>query len=261
MMSKSSPYFQTANIRKKEPPRKKFCNMPTISSLAVSTSQTIRRTRLDDTFFNQESSVLARALLGKVLVRCLDNQEPICGRIVETEAYLGLQDKACHSNNKRTVRTEPMFMKPGTVYVFSIYGMYHCLNISSAGEGAAVLLRAVEPISGLQLMQNLRSLKQKKERNLPPHHLCNGPSKLCLAYGISKELNKLDLADPSSNIWIERWDPEPSFNTITSTRIGLSKKAADWITAPLRFYVQGCNSVSVFDRSKEAEQQELVSKL
>lgn len=255
IMNKTSPYFTTSteDREKEEPPRKRPFRPP--SSLiaqpaAASCSKAISKIRLGDAFFNQDSASLAAALLGKVLVRCIDNKELICGRIVETEAYLGLIDKACHSNHKRTQRTEPMFMKPGTVYVFSIYGMYNCFNISSGGEGAAVLLRAVEPLSGLELMQQIRCRNQKKERNLLPHQLCNGPSKLCLSYGITKELNKIDMTLPSSDIWIEEWSPQPSFCAITSTRIGLSKKAAEWIDAPLRFYIKDCRSVSVVDRNK-----------
>lgn len=247
-MSTKSPYFEG---QLGEPLRKRICKtlpMPPV----VPARPTVVKTRLSDLFFNQECSALAQALLGKVLVRCFENKGLICGRIVETEAYLGLPDKACHSSHKRTERTEPMFMKPGTMYVYSIYGMYHCFNISSGGEGAAVLLRAIEPLSGLELMQQIRSVRQKKERIFPSHQLCNGPSKLCLSYGISKDLNKMDLADPSSPIWVEDWKPQLSFNTITSTRIGLGKKAAEWITAPLRFYVFGSKSVSVVDKSKEA---------
>lgn len=259
-MRKTSPYFKTREENEEEPTPKKRCcisPLPTASLPSYSLSAT-SKIRLGEEFFNQESpaqekaKALARAILGKVLVRCVDNKtELICGRIVETEAYLGPMDKACHtSNNKRTERTEPMFMKPGTVYVYSIYGMYHCLNIS-VGEGAAVLLRAVEPLSGLQLMQQLRSRRQKIERAFLPHQLCNGPSKLCLSYDITKELNKSDMTTISSKIWVEDWIPQPTFSTIASTRIGLSKKAGEWIDAPLRFYIMGSKSVSVIDRSKE----------
>ncbi|XP_057370875.1 DNA-3-methyladenine glycosylase-like [Daphnia carinata] len=251
-MSNSSIYFKKLNAKVGEPPRKRKCKLlPHLPPVALPSFPPIK-TRLGDEFFNQESSLLANALLGKVLVRQINNGEHICGRIVETEAYLGMVDKAAHSSCKRSVRTEPMFMKPGTVYVFSIYGMYHCFNISSGGEGKAVLIRAIEPLSGFERMQQIRSESQKKScHGLPTHQLCNGPSKLCLSFGITKEFNKVDLADPSSRIWIEDWSPQPEFVTVTSTRIGLSKKAAEWIDAPLRFYVSDSKSVSVLDKSKK----------
>ena len=92
-------------------------------------------TKLDRDFYDQPTEDLARKLLGKLLYRVLDDGEVLCGRIVETEGYLGELDKACHAyGGKRTARTEPMYMAPGTAYVYIIYGMYHCLNISSPGS-------------------------------------------------------------------------------------------------------------------------------
>ena len=256
-MSKRSPYFKSTEENEEEPPKKRLQNKsnledPAASFLICTSIPTLTKIKMGDKFFNQESSALARALLGKVLIRCVDS-ELLCGRIVETEAYQGLMDKACHSfNSKRTDRTEPMFMKPGTVYVYSIYGMYHCFNISSGGDGAAVLLRALEPLSGIQLMRQLRSRHRKMNRVYLPHQLCNGPSKLCLSYDITMELNKSDMTIPSSKIWIENWSPQPTFTTIITTRIGLSKKAGEWIDAPLRFYLKGSKSISVVDRAKES---------
>ena len=106
-------------------------------------------TKLDRSFYDRPTEVLAKQLLGKLLYRVLDNGEVLCGRIVETEGYLGEVDKACHSfGGKRTARTEPVYMAPGTAYVYIIYGMYHCLNISSQEPGACVLIRALEPLQG-----------------------------------------------------------------------------------------------------------------
>ena len=105
------------------------------------------------------------------------------GRIVETEAYLGGDDKASHSyNGRRTDRNEAMYMKPGTCYVYSIYGVHCCVNISSLGEGAAVLVRALEPTAGEGLMKKRRK-SAKKSRD---QALCNGPSKLCQALDITR---------------------------------------------------------------------------
>ena len=100
--------------------------------------------------FNKCGTNLAQYLLGKILMRVYDNGDILSGRIVETEAYLGETDRACHTyGGKRTERTQPMYMNPGTLYVYFIYGMYHCLNISSQDVGGCVLIRALEPIQGL----------------------------------------------------------------------------------------------------------------
>ena len=106
-------------------------------------------TRLDRSFYDQPAEDLAKKLLGKLLYRVLDNGEVSFGRIVETEAYLGEVDKACHSYGGRRIgRCEPLYMAPGTAYVYVIYGMYHCLNVSSQEPGACVLIRALEPLQG-----------------------------------------------------------------------------------------------------------------
>ena len=106
-------------------------------------------TKLGRSFYDRPTEDLAKQLLGKLLYRVLGNGEVLCGRIVETEGYLGEVDKACHAfGGKRTARSEPMYMAPGTAYVYIIYGMYHCLNISSQEPGACVLIRALEPLQG-----------------------------------------------------------------------------------------------------------------
>ena len=114
--------------------------------------------RLSREFYAQDTLEVARALLGKVLVRRLGD-ELLAGRIVETEAYVGRRDKACHAYGyRRTARTETLFSQPGTAYIYLIYGMYHCLNFVTEPEGepAAVLLRALEPLAGMETMTRLR---------------------------------------------------------------------------------------------------------
>lgn len=253
---KRSAYFLQSQNSESLIPIKLTRMLPSTTNLSgivtLSNENSQQRIRLGDDFFNQESPMLARELLGKILVRKFPDGKLVCGRVVETEAYLGPIDKAAHSSCLKSVRTEPMFMKPGTVYVFSIYGMYHCMNVSSGGEGAAVLFRAVEPIAGIEKMQELRCSRNGKERTFPIHQLCNGPSKICLSYGVDKSFNKEDLTTASSHMWIEDWEGEQSFTIVTSTRIGLSKKAEEWIDAPLRFYVKGCRSVSMIDKKAEA---------
>lgn len=169
-----SPYFAThimtrsrvrviKNCHEEEdqqPPAKRKCQIMVMIGPAS-------RIRLGQSFFNRDSTNLAQALLGKILVRRLDGDgsesELLCGRIVETEAYRGLLDKAAHTFRGPTARTEAMFMKPGTIYVYFIYGMYNCMNISSAEEGGGVLLRAVEPLSGLERMAFLRQERRKRQ--------------------------------------------------------------------------------------------------
>ena len=105
--------------------------------------------RLTGDFFDAPTETLAVALLGTVLCRKTAKNETICGKIVETEAYLGEIDPACHAyGGKRTSRNAPMYGPPGTAYVYFIYGMYHCFNISSKESGACVLIRALEPLTG-----------------------------------------------------------------------------------------------------------------
>uniref|UniRef100_A0A4W5KC75 DNA-3-methyladenine glycosylase n=1 Tax=Hucho hucho TaxID=62062 RepID=A0A4W5KC75_9TELE len=182
--------------------------------------------RLGEEFFNQPCISLAKAFLGKVLVRwCADGTE-LRGRVVETEAYLGGEDKASHSaGGKCTERNTAMFMKPGTIYVYPIYGIYLCMNVSSQGEGAAVLLRALEPLHGLSLMRQLRTARRREGAwPLKDKQLCNGPSKLCQALDIPRCFDRRDLA--SDQGVVER-DPqigqqEPDFKEVVSaSRIGI----------------------------------------
>uniref|UniRef100_A0A8C4N2M8 DNA-3-methyladenine glycosylase n=1 Tax=Eptatretus burgeri TaxID=7764 RepID=A0A8C4N2M8_EPTBU len=216
--------------------------------------------RLGRDFFDQPCVVLARALLGKVLTRRLPGGEILQGRVVETEAYLGGDDLASHSRGGRqTPRNSAMFMEPGTIYVYQIYGLYYCLNISSQGPGAAVLLRALEPLEGEETMQQLRTRAQKRAaakatRPLKTRQLCGGPAKLCQAFALNKTFDKKDLAS-DTELWVEenrysqpqtKHDVE-SKNVVCTSRIGVAS-AAEWAQKPLRFYIYGNPCVSVIDR-------------
>ena len=193
--------------------------------------------RLDQKFFDQQCKELAVALLGTLLVRKVDG-ELLSGRIVETEAYLGIMDQAAHSyRGKRTSRNEAMFMKPGTCYVYSIYGIHHCVNISSCGEGAAVLIRALEPVDGVHKMRELRRNFAGKDI-----HLCKGPGNLCKALNITKEQNQQDLIN-SNEIWLEAGDT-PCEQVSSSSRIGVDYAGLEWATKPLRFYITNSLAVS-----------------
>lgn len=210
--------------------------------------------RLGEDFFKQPCVSLAKALLGKVLVRrCADGAE-LRGKIVETEAYLGGEDKASHSaGGRRTERNTAMFMKPGTIYVYPIYGMYLCMNVSSEGEGAAVLLRSLEPLQGQSVMRELRMAKRKNgAKQLKDKELSNGPSKLCQALDIPRCFDRRDLAsDPE--VWLERDSGAGSdeiSNIVSAPRIGIESHG-EWAKKPLRFYILSHPCVSV--RNKEAE--------
>jgi DNA-3-methyladenine glycosylase len=177
-------------------------------------------------FFNQPTVNLAKALLGKYLVF-----KNLKGIIVETEAYLYRDDPGCHASRGLTARNAPMFEAAGRAYVYLIYGMYHCLNIVSGkkGEGEAVLIRALEPVAGIETMQKRR--KTKKIENL-----CSGPGKLTQAFGITRRQNNLSLLEGDFRIYDSKIKPEIS----TSGRIGLSEGKE----LELRFFITGNRFVS-----------------
>lgn len=164
----------------------------------------------------------ARRLLGCVLVR-RDGDRLLAGRIVETEAYRQ-DDPASHSFRGPSARNASMFGRPGLAYVYLIYGRYHCLNVvtEAAGEGAAVLIRALEPLEGLETM---------RERRGSPH-LANGPGRLCQALGIDRDLDGEDLL-ASDRLYLLAAPPLPAEAVLATGRIGITR-AADW---PWRFVV------------------------
>ncbi|XP_007238263.3 DNA-3-methyladenine glycosylase [Astyanax mexicanus] len=210
--------------------------------------------RLGFTFFNQPCVDLARAFLGKVLVRTQADGTELRGRVVETEAYLGGEDRASHSaGGKRTERNVAMFMKPGTIYVYPIYGIYLCMNVSSQGEGAAVLLRALEPLQGQNVMRKLREAKRREgAKTLRDRELCNGPSKLCQALDIQRRFDRRDLAT-DAQVWLEDSETPGTPGTgvvVSAPRIGIDSHG-EWATKPLRFYLHRNTCVSVVNRDAE----------
>ena len=197
--------------------------------------------RLGRSFFRQDPVAVARRLLGQRLFHVVDGQR-VAGLIVETEAYLGYEDRAAHSFNwRRTERTQTMFADGGTAYVFLNYGIHHLLNIvvGRVDVPQAVLLRAVEPTEGLDLMYSRRP-KTKRDRDL-----CSGPGKLGAAFGIDRSLDGVDLTT-SPSLFVERLRR----NTVTdskiktTTRVGVDY-AGEWADAPLRYYLRGNPHVSV----------------
>jgi DNA-3-methyladenine glycosylase len=171
---------------------------------------------------------VARELLGAEL-RVTSHEGLTSGRISETEAYLGPHDAACHAVAGRTKRTWHLFGPPGTAYVYFIYGMHWCVNAVTReeGYGAAVLIRAVIPMQGLALMRERRP-KAKKDENL-----CNGPSKLCAAFGIDRALDGAPLTGGSA-ISIHKGITVEDEEVIIGPRIGITK-AVDY---PLRFRIK-----------------------
>lgn len=187
-------------------------------------------------FFAQPTLTIARELLGCRLVREIDGQR-LSGLIVETEAYIGQEDTACHASKGRTPRTEVMFGPAGQTYVYVIYGRYYMLNfVTEAVEfPAAVLIRAIEPQKGIELMQSRR----------PQNHynLANGPGKLCQALGIDTGLNNWPLA-LGQKLWLEAGHPITAAEVATGPRIGITSAAPKDVAAPWRFWVKGSRFVS-----------------
>jgi DNA-3-methyladenine glycosylase len=185
---------------------------------------------LPKTFYSRSPDIVARALLGKLLIRDLHG-ERLTGRITEVEAYLGLTDPASHAYRGPTPNNFPLFGPPGRTHVYFIYGMYYCLNASAhlPGEAGGVLIRAIAPIDGIETMAHLRRLSP----NAKPKLLTGGPGRLCQALDITrKNSNDLDATSPDSPIQIADDGHHPT-NIQTTPRIGLSK-AAD---RPLRFLI------------------------
>jgi len=177
-------------------------------------------------FYARPVLTVAKACLGKLLVH-RTQQGLVAGRIVETEAYRGPEDRAAHSHGgRRTARTEVMFGPPGHAYVFFVYGMHYQFNVVTTKDGAphAVLVRAVEPVLGIELMAARRHL-------LPTaRELTNGPGKLCQALGIGRESYGVDLC--GSTLFLAEG---PSVRSASAKRIGIDY-AGDWAEKPWRFY-------------------------
>ncbi len=190
--------------------------------------------KLSRRFYQQPTVKVARQLLGKFLVR--DHPKGITiGRIVETEAYVGPRDKACHASKGRTARTEIMFGPAGFAYVYLIYGFYHCLNLVTERSDypAAVLIRGLEPVEGMELMIARRQTEDF-------HNLSSGPGKICQAFAIDRSLNGADAC--GNLIYVEdRKEHAPSI--VARPRVGVDY-AGSWKDKPWRFLIRGNAFVS-----------------
>jgi DNA-3-methyladenine glycosylase len=182
--------------------------------------------RLSRRFFARPSTVVAREVLGRVLVRSGGRGARLAARIVETEAYEET-DPASHSYRGRTARNEVMFGPAGHLYVYFTYGMHFCMNLvtARAGRGSAVLLRAAEPLEGLRSMEGRRGTAD-------PRLLCAGPARLCQAFGIDRRWNGTDLVEGDA-LWIERGRRVPDDRVLIGPRVGISSATEQ----PWRFSV------------------------
>lgn len=181
-------------------------------------------------FYAQNTLVVARNLLGKKLVREIDGTA-LSGMIIETEAYCGEADSACHAYHGKTQRNTVMFGHPGHAYVYFTYGMHYMLNLVTEEEGnpCAVLIRAVLPLTGTAQMEARRKRKGVD--------LTNGPAKLCQAFGIDKSLNGWDLT-LGKKMWVENYKNIPDTAVLKTPRIGIDYAQEDDREAPWRFLVK-----------------------
>ena len=171
--------------------------------------------RLPRAFFVRPSLAVARDLLGRLLVRTLRDGTRLVGRLVEVEAYRQ-DDPASHSYRGRTARTDVMFGPPGHLYVYFTYGMHFCMNVVTGelGEGSAVLLRAVEPLVGLDLMARRRARSD-------PRLLCAGPARLSQSYAVTRAENGMDLA-AGDDLFVSHGRPVGEARSGISARVGIS---------------------------------------
>jgi DNA-3-methyladenine glycosylase len=219
------------------------------SDLSLDAQMMMLGSPLPRAFFVRPPDEVARELLGKLVIR-RHSGEPLAGRIVEAEAYFGADDPAAHAFAGRTARTEVLFGPPGHAYVYLVYGMHYCLNVSCEPEGQAgcVLIRALEPVAGLAVMAAQRGLAggsvmadgSVMGAAVPVRLLASGPGRLCQALGITRPAhNGLDVCDAGSElVFAEDGLPLPDIEV--GPRIGI-RKAVD---RPARFWVRGNSFVS-----------------
>lgn len=189
-------------------------------------------------FYARPTRTVARELLGCRLVRQL-NGVRLSGVIIEAEAYIGESDLACHAKAGKTPRTAVMYGLAGFSYVYFTYGMHWMLNVVTEEKDfpAAVLLRAIEPLDGIQVMQRFRGGKDLRL-------LGRGPACLTQALGITRAENGLDLCECDSGLWIEQGEAIPKRHVAVSPRIGLGKTPEPWLSRPWRYFVRGSPFVS-----------------
>jgi DNA-3-methyladenine glycosylase len=195
---------------------------------------------LDRSLVSSDALTAARALLGVLLVRD-DGDGRLVGRIVETEAYAGPGDRASHARAGRTPRTAVMFGPPGVAYVYLVYGLHHCLNVVCGPEGAAsaVLVRALEPVAGVERMRRRRA-----PTGGPDERLAAGPARLCQAFDIDRTFSGEELLTPG-RLWLAAaHTPVADADVVRGPRIGVDYAGPDWARRPWRFGVAGSPALS-----------------
>lgn len=188
-------------------------------------------------FYDRDTVTVARDLLGKLLVRTLENGTRLSCAITETEAYVGPVDKACHAYNyRRTARTETLFARPGTAYIYLIYGMYHCLNFVTEPEGTpcAVLIRGVVPVENGEILAKNRFGRGIDELTAYQRkNFLNGPGKLCRGLALTRAQNGLDLTAPAGPLYV--CDGPAPGKILVGERIGIDY-AEEAVHFPWRFW-------------------------
>ncbi len=193
--------------------------------------------RLRHAFFARDTLMVARDLLGRRLARLVDGNR-LTGTIVETEAYVGEGDEASHASPGLTRRNASMYGPPGHAYVYLIYGIHHCFNVVTEREGfpAAVLIRALEPLDGLDVMRRRRGGRVDEE-------LTAGPGRLCEALAIDLQLNGADLCSPEARLFLEAGLPVRDEDVVAGPRINVRGDEAA-VRAPWRFHIRANRHVS-----------------
>ncbi len=202
--------------------------------------------KLSQEFYIREDTLqIARELLGKILVVPSEQGARVAGMIVETEAYLGAEDKAAHSfGNRRTKRTETMFAVGGTVYIFFIYGMYFQFNVvvGAIDTPHAILIRTVEPLENIEIMRARRMAKSRNAAaKMPDQNLTSGPGKLCIALGIDRSFNNESLLE--KRVWLEKGKEFSADTIVSGKRVGIDY-AGEFAEKPWRFWIKNNEFVS-----------------
>lgn len=209
--------------------------------MTATITQRVVLRRVPPELVDAEAEVVARGLLGTLLVRDEAGERRI-GRIVETEAYGGPDDRASHARAGRTPRTAIMFGPPGRAYVYLVYGMHHCLNVVCAAEGqaAAVLIRAIEPVAGLDAMRRARGRPHEATMRLGA-----GPARTCQALSVDRRHDGLDLLH-DERLWLasDGTEPLPDGQVLAGPRVGVDYAGAAWAGRPWRFALAGSPSIS-----------------
>jgi len=183
-------------------------------------------------FYERQSLIVARELLGAKIVHDEPGVGRIVGRIVEVEAYIGIDDLASHGHHRRTLRNLPMWGEPGFAYVYLSRGIHWMLNVVTEPNDnpAAILIRALEPLEGLDIIARRREGRKIVEWT-------SGPGRLTRALNIDNTLNRADLTTTSAGLWIEAGAAVPDSAVKTGPRIGLGKTPEPWFSIPWRFWV------------------------